>query len=185
MSADQTNVTATVKWYKADKGFGFIRLNDGSGEVFLHSRFVTPLGDVTLTEGTVLVCDVSNTPKGLQVSAIHSVEPAAPAAPKPRKSRSPKSAAAEPKQGVLAFGGNDKPQLIETGEAVYGTVRWYNLSSQSGLLDPWNDEDGVGVYFDRTVLRQSGLELLADGEDVRFVAAAGDDGPYAVRVELA
>ncbi|WP_200478931.1 cold-shock protein [Azospirillum brasilense] len=73
---------------------------------------------------------------------------------------------------------------VATGEMIYGTVRWYNLDSQSGLIDPWDDETGIGVYFDRAILRQSGLEVVADGEDVRFVAVSGDGGPTALRVEL-
>ena len=72
-----------------------------------------------------------------------------------------------------------------TGELMPGSVRWYNLDSQSGLIDPWDDETGVRVYFDRATLRQSGLDVVADGEDVRFVAQRGENGPFAVRVELA
>ncbi|MCW2240656.1 cold-shock protein [Azospirillum canadense] len=192
MSEEQKSVTATVKWYKNDKGFGFVRFADGSGEAFLHSRVLVGVDAGTLTEGTVLVCDIAETPKGLQVAAIHAVTPAAPAASKPRRSRSPK--ASEPQQRLPVSAREDRPQgsgpsipSTTTGEMTVGTVRWYNLISQSGLIDPWDDETGGGVYFDRAVLRQSGsgLELLADGEDVRFIAVSGDDGPYAVWVEPA
>ncbi|MBP2292786.1 cold-shock protein [Azospirillum rugosum] len=201
MNDELKNVTATVKWYKADKGFGFIRLSDGSGEAFLHSKVLAPLGEVTLTEGTILVCDVVPSPKGPQVAAIHSVTPAAPAEPKPPrepKARRTRTAAVPPVDGKPAKpqGVREVPQrrverlpaalmAISPDDMTYGTVRWYNLDSQSGLIDPWNDETGIGVYFDRTILRQSGLDIVADGEDVRFVAEQGDSGPFALRVELA
>ncbi|WP_448207749.1 cold shock domain-containing protein [Azospirillum sp. sgz302134] len=204
MSEELKNVTATVKWYKADKGFGFIRLADGSGEAFLHSKVLAPLGEVTLTEGTILVCDIAESPKGPQVAAIHSVTPAAPSEAKPpREPKARRTRSAEPgeprpaKPAVLRDDRprEDKPRPAErrrpafaagaTGEMVYGTVRWFNLTSQSGLIDPWDDESGIGVYFDRAVLRQSGLDILADGEDVRFIAEQGDSGPFALRVELA
>lgn len=205
MNDELKNVTATVKWYKADKGFGFIRLSDGSGEAFLHSKVLAPLGEVTLTEGTILVCDVVPSAKGPQVSAIHSVTPGAP--PEPKPPREPKARRART-AAPMADGNKplSKPQgaprepgvqprrvermpsallAVSPADMTYGTVRWYNLDSQSGLIDPWNDETGVGVYFDRTILRQSGLDIVADGEDVRFVAEQGDTGPFALRVELA
>ncbi|MFN9979879.1 MAG: cold-shock protein, partial [bacterium] len=29
---------ATVKWYNAEKGFGFVTLTNGSGDAFLHTK---------------------------------------------------------------------------------------------------------------------------------------------------
>lgn len=193
---DLQNVTVTVKWYKADKGFGFVRFADGSGEAFLHSSVVAPLGPVPLTDGTILVCDVTENAKGRQVTAIHSVTPAAPE-PKParpaRPARQRGGDPAEPKKAPRAAGTEDRPRRaarsepepIANGAMLHGTVRWYNLDSQSGIIDPWDDDSSVGVYFDRATLRRSGLDVVADGEDVRFVAQQGDEGPFAVRVELA
>ncbi|OYD81101.1 MULTISPECIES: cold-shock protein [Azospirillum] len=201
MSEEQKQqVTAVVKWYKADKGFGFVRFADGSGEAFLHSRVLASLGEVSLTEGTGLVCDIAETPKGPQVVAIHSITPADPAeakparAPKQRRQRQPEAGDPQAARPAPAAIREPKPRRAEraapalmpvpSGEMIYGTVRWYNLDSQSGLIDPWDDETGIGVYFDRAILRQSGLEVVADGEDVRFVAVPGDGGPTALRVEL-
>ena len=201
MSEEQKQqVTAVVKWYKADKGFGFVRFADGSGEAFLHSRVLASLGEVSLTEGTVLVCDIAETPKGPQVVAIHSITPADPAeakparAPKQRRQRQTESGDPQVVRPATAPVREPPPRRAErpatalmpvaSGEMIYGTVRWYNLDSQSGLIDPWDDETGIGVYFDRAILRQSGLDVVADGEDVRFVAVPGDGGPTALRVEL-
>lgn len=205
---DLQNVSVTVKWYKADKGFGFVRFADGSGEAFLHSSVVAPLGPVILTEGTVLVCDLAENAKGRQVTAIHSVTAAPPAEPKPaRQPRTrirPEGAEPPLKKSVRPAPsdliGNYLPlpeaprrtsrataqaEPLNGGALILGTVRWYNLDSQSGLIDPWDDDSTVGVYFDRATLRRSGIEVVADGEDVRFVAQQSDDGPFAVRVELA
>jgi len=89
-------VTAVVKWYKADKGFGFVRFADGSGEAFLHSRVLASLGEVSLTEGTGLVCDIAETPKGPQVVAIHSIPPADPAEAKPAQMQASQMQEAHP-----------------------------------------------------------------------------------------
>ena len=44
----------TVKWYNAEKGFGFIGLENGEKDVFVHATAVTRSGLTTLREGQVL-----------------------------------------------------------------------------------------------------------------------------------
>ncbi|GLS23042.1 cold-shock protein [Labrys miyagiensis] len=41
----------TVKWFNPDKGFGFIRPEDGSSDVFVHIRAVERSGMRELLEG--------------------------------------------------------------------------------------------------------------------------------------
>ncbi|BAI75697.1 cold-shock DNA-binding domain protein (plasmid) [Azospirillum sp. B510] len=197
-----TNVTATVKWFKPEKGFGFVRLADGSGEAFLHASVLAAASLPNPVEGTTVVCDLAQGAKGPQVVAIHSATPPeTPPAPRARNQRAPRAtASATQPMGLVAGPVEDgseglarppKPQRERrerqaepTGPATmaYGTVRWYNLDSQSGLIEPW--EDGATVYFDRATLRQSGLDIVADGEDVRYLAVGSEDAPVAQRVEL-
>ena len=35
---------ATVKWYNSEKGFGFVEMADGSGDVFLHANSLQQAG---------------------------------------------------------------------------------------------------------------------------------------------
>ncbi|MBK1838045.1 cold shock domain-containing protein [Azospirillum sp. YIM B02556] len=197
-----TNVTATVKWFKPEKGFGFVRLADGSGEAFLHASVLAAASLPNPVEGTTVVCDLAQGAKGPQVVAIHSATPPeTPPAPRARNQRPPRTtaSAAQPMGQPTAqfddagesFARPPKPQRERrerqaepAGPATmaYGTVRWYNLDSQSGLIEPW--EDGATVYFDRATLRQSGLDIVADGEDVRYLAVGSEDAPVAQRVEL-
>lgn len=197
-----TNVTATVKWFKPEKGFGFVRLADGSGEAFLHASVLAAAALPNPVEGTTVVCDLAQGAKGPQVVAIHSATPPeTPPAPRARNQRPPRTtaSAAQPMgqptgqfdDGGESFARPPKPQRERrerqaepAGPATmaYGTVRWYNLDSQSGLIEPW--EDGATVYFDRATLRQSGLDIVADGEDVRYLAVGSEDAPVAQRVEL-
>src|SRR4051812_37090022 len=69
-----THVRATVKWYNASKGFGFVTPDDGSMDAFLHVSVVEQAGSQSLDEGAIIVCDLADGPKGPQVSTIHSME---------------------------------------------------------------------------------------------------------------
>src|SRR5690606_10430885 len=67
-------VSAVVKWYNPTKGFGFVQLNDGSPDAFLHVSIVEQSGHGDLPEGTIIVCDISEGRKGPQVAVIHRIE---------------------------------------------------------------------------------------------------------------
>ena len=43
--------TGTVKWFNADKGFGFIKPDDGGKDAFVHISAVERAGLGTLSEG--------------------------------------------------------------------------------------------------------------------------------------
>jgi cold shock protein len=40
---------ATVKWFKADKGFGFVALDDDSGDAFFHIKVIESQKDAKLS----------------------------------------------------------------------------------------------------------------------------------------
>ncbi len=46
--------TGTVKWFNAQKGYGFIQPNDGSKDVFVHISAVESAGLGSLNEGQKL-----------------------------------------------------------------------------------------------------------------------------------
>jgi len=50
--------TGTVKWFNAQKGFGFIQPSDGSRDVFVHVTAVERAGLAGLTEGQKVSFDV-------------------------------------------------------------------------------------------------------------------------------
>jgi CspA family cold shock protein len=50
--------TGTVKWFNAQKGYGFIQPDDGSKDVFVHISAVEKAGIGTLQEGQKVSYDV-------------------------------------------------------------------------------------------------------------------------------
>ena len=51
-------VTGTVKWFNAQKGYGFIAPSDGSKDVFVHISAVERAGMKTLVEGQAVTFEV-------------------------------------------------------------------------------------------------------------------------------
>jgi CspA family cold shock protein len=62
--------TGTVKWFNADKGFGFIAPDDGTADVFAHFSAIAGTGRRDLVEGEKVQYDVAQGAKGPQASNI-------------------------------------------------------------------------------------------------------------------
>ena len=56
--------TGTVKWFNAQKGYGFIQPSDGSKDVFVHISAVERAGIGTLNEGQKVTFDVERGQQG-------------------------------------------------------------------------------------------------------------------------
>ena len=55
--------TGTVKWFNAEKGYGFISNNDGSEDVFVHFSSIQSDGFKKLDEGQAVTFDTEVDPK--------------------------------------------------------------------------------------------------------------------------
>ena len=62
--------TGTVKWFNAEKGYGFIAPDDGSADVFAHFSAINANGYRSLEENDKVEYEVQQGPKGPQAANI-------------------------------------------------------------------------------------------------------------------
>jgi CspA family cold shock protein len=60
----------TVKWFNAEKGFGFIAPADGGADVFVHFSAIEAQGYRSLEENQQVEFEVTQGQKGLQASDV-------------------------------------------------------------------------------------------------------------------
>jgi CspA family cold shock protein len=71
---DKHMTVGTVKWFNADKGYGFIAQESGE-DVFVHFSAIQSAGYRSLAEGQAVEFDVTSGPKGAQAANVRLLEP--------------------------------------------------------------------------------------------------------------
>jgi CspA family cold shock protein len=145
-------VEATVKWFNPDKGFGFVQLADGSGDVFLHANALSSAGYSTVSPGATLRVRIGQGQKGRQVAEVSSVdESTATQNPGPgSRSRPP--------------GGPRQPRDQGPAVQMRGTVKWYNPAKGFGFVSV--AEGGQDVFLHASALQRGGLTQVSEGQAV-------------------
>jgi cold shock CspA family protein len=62
--------TGTVKWFNADKGYGFIATRGGGKDVFVHISALDRSGIAALSEGQTVVVDIVEGRKGPEATRV-------------------------------------------------------------------------------------------------------------------
>ena len=160
-------VGAVVKWFNAEKGFGFVELGTG-GDAFLHVSVLSRAGHQAVNPGAILKVRVGTGQKGPQVAEIISLEEGAP--PAPTRRAPPTSSHGGP------------PVDLGATTEVRGTVKWFNAEKGFGFVMPENG--GKDVFVHITAVTRGGLQGLEPNQVVRLQVAEGRRGQEAVSVSV-
>jgi len=181
--------TAVVKWFNAEKGFGFVELTDGGGDVFLHASVLTRMGVSAVNPGATLKLRTGQGQKGLQVTEVTEVdESTATDAPLARAPRSgfggERFGGGAPRRDFEVAPRRDPQRDFEvpaaSGPELQGTVKWYNSSKGFGFIAP--EDGGKDVFVHASALRRAGMAELAEGQRVTIQITQGPKGPEAASV---
>lgn len=170
-------IDATVKWFNPEKGFGFVELSDGSGDVFLHARALEAAGQESVPPGSKLSVRVGQGQKGRQVTEVLDVDTSTAEAAAPRRTFG------APRMGGSAGGAGGPRAATGPTEERVGTVKWYNPDKGFGFIAV--EGGGKDVFVHVTVISRSGLTDLAEGQRVVVQVGQGPKGPEARGIELA
>jgi CspA family cold shock protein len=161
----QASAKGTVKWFNSTKGYGFITLENG-GDAFCHASALAALGTPNVPQGATVICDLQESPRGLQVVTVHSMDTST---ADPMPARRPR-----PPGGMRDAG--------PPGPMVEGRVKFFNDQKGFGFVMP--DEGGGDVYIHASALRRSGITDLAPEQRIRYSTRQGMKGVEVDRIEL-
>ncbi|MGH7115992.1 MAG: cold-shock protein [Stellaceae bacterium] len=164
-------VRAVVKWFKPERGFGFVELSDGSGDAFLHASVLERNGIAAVQPGETLEIRVSPGQKGPQVTEVLNVDTSTATPASARRSAFPSA------------GGRPSYEPTEASVEETGTVKWFNAQKGFGFIV--REGGGKDAFVHASVLERSGIGTLNEGQRVLVDIAEGRKGPEAVRVRLA
>src|SRR5229473_2879590 len=131
-------VSAIVKWFKSEKGFGFVELSDGTGDAFLHASVLGRNGIAAVQPGDTLEVRVAQGQRGPQVTEVLSVDTSTGGA----VARPPRTGGFAPR--------SDRP-VLEATMQENGTVKWYNATKGFGFIV--RDGGGKDVFVHASALQ--------------------------------
>jgi len=169
MNSSAPAVDAVVKWFKADKGYGFVELAGGQGDAFLHANALHGAGYETVPTGAKLRVQVGAGAKGAQVTRVLEVD-ASSAVERPQRSFSdaprPRRVAPDPSTAV----------------AVTGRVKWFDDAKGFGFVA--SEDGGKDVFVHISILGPAGISHLAEGQQVNMRVVDTPKGREAISLSI-
>ena len=162
-------VDAVVKWFKADKGYGFVELADGQGDAFLHANALHAAGHETVPPGAKLRVQVGAGAKGAQVTRVLEVDTTG-IVERPQRSSGdglrPRRVAPDPSTAV----------------SVTGKVKWFDDAKGFGFVA--SEDGGKDVFVHISILGPAGISHLAEGQQVTMRVVDTPKGREAISLSL-
>ena len=154
-----------VKWFRSDKGYGFVALSGGAEDAFLHLKALRAFGCESAAPGAKIKGVVQQGARGMQVTRVLAIE--------------------EPSAAHLSFGphgGRREGRDLSSAVDLTGRVKWFDDVRGFGFVA--SDDFGRDVFVHCTVLGAAGLARLDQGQTVSMRVIETPKGREAVQVSL-
>lgn len=170
--SNEPGIDAVVKWFKTDKGFGFVELGNGTGDAFLHIGAVQAAGHDSLPPGAKLKVNVANSAKGQQVSRVLEVD---------------LSSASEQRPAPRSYSDGPRPSRRQapdpsTAVTVAGKVKWFDETKGFGFVQ--SNDGGKDVFVHISILPASGVSRLVEGQPVTMQVVDTQKGREALSISV-
>lgn len=163
--------TGVVKFFNAQKGFGFVVRDDGGEDVFVHISAVEQAGLTGLAEGQPLGFTLVD--RGGRISAT---DLKIDGEPMPVEDRGPpRERGDRPERGP--GGGMGGPQRQLTGEKATGTVKFFNAMKGFGFIQ--RDDGQPDAFVHISAVERAGMPTLNEGDRLEFELEVDRRGKYA------
>ncbi|HYI40981.1 MAG TPA: cold-shock protein [Allosphingosinicella sp.] len=151
-----------VKFFNAQKGFGFVVRDDGGEDVFVHISAVEQAGLTGLADGQPL--EFTLVDRGGRVSAT---DLKIDGEPMPVQERAPREDRDAPRGAYgAAGGGGGGPQRQLTGEKAQGTVKFFNAMKGFGFIS--RDDGQPDAFVHISAVERAGMVSLNEGDRIEF-----------------
>ena len=156
-AVEVVEIAGTIKWFDVAKGFGVIVPDEPDvPDVLLHVTCLRRDGFQTAYEGSRVVCEVLNRPKGLQALRILSMD---------------ESTAVHPSQLPPS---RTHVQVTPSSGLEQAQVKWFNRVRGFGFLTRGDGTEDIFIHME--TLRRFGITELRPGQTVLVRYGDGPKG---------
>jgi cold shock protein len=154
-------VEAAVKWFSAEKGYGFVELTGARGDAFLHLKTLRQIGRESLPSGAKIRAVVRAGSRGAQVVRVIEIDTTTAVERPQRPSRRPTP---------------DPSAAFD----LTGKVKWFDPARGFGFVA--SDDFGKDVFVHSSTLGAFGVAGLIEGQAVSMRVVETPKGREAIAI---